>query len=75
MESEVTHAVIYDRLCEVEKKVDDIDKNTKDMVDAFNAVQGAFTVLGWIASVSKPILWVAGLVAAAAAAWNTLKQH
>ena len=35
----VTHQQIYDRLLAVEGKVDHIDKNTKDLVDGFKAVQ------------------------------------
>ena len=62
----VTHAQIYERLVAVEAKVDHIDKNTKDLVDGFKAVQGAFTVLGWIAKAAKPILWIAGALAATA---------
>ena len=60
----VTHEQIYERLVAVEAKVDHIDKNTKDLVDGFQAVQGAFTVLGWIAKIAKPILWIAGAWAA-----------
>jgi hypothetical protein len=69
--SNVTHEQIYARLLEVEAKVDSIDKNTKGLVEAFDALQGAFKVLGWIASAAKPILWVAGLVMAAGAVWQT----
>jgi len=69
--SEVTHEQIYNRLIEVETKVDNIDKNTKGLVDAINALDGAFKVLGWIASAAKPILWVAGLIMAAGAVWQT----
>jgi hypothetical protein len=70
---EVTHAQIYERLVAVESKVDHIDKNTKDLIDGFNAVQGAFTVLGWIAKIAKPILWIAAAWAATAlffASWR-----
>lgn len=66
----VTHAQIYERLVAVEGKVDHIDKNTKDLVDGFKAVQGAFTVLGWIAKIAKPILWIAGAWAAATLFWS-----
>jgi hypothetical protein len=69
--SEVTHEQIYARLVEVEVKVDNIDKNTKGLVDAINALDGAFRVLGWIASIAKPILWIGGLVMAAGAVWQT----
>ena len=68
---EVTHAQIYARLVEVEAKVDSIDKNTKGIVEAMDALQGAFKVLGWIASASKPILYIGGLIMAAGAVWQT----
>jgi hypothetical protein len=68
---EVTHAQIYSRLVAVESKVDSIDKNTKGLVEAMEALQGAFKVLGWVASAAKPILWVAGLIMAASAVWQT----
>jgi hypothetical protein len=71
MQDEVTHAQIYDRLIAVETKVDSIDKNTKGLVEAINALDGAFKVLGWVASAAKPILWVAGLIMAAGAVWQT----
>lgn len=71
---EVSHQQIYDRLVAVEGKVDDIDKNTKGLVEAFEAMQGAFKVLGWIASAAKPILWVGGLIVAAGAFWSSLKK-
>jgi hypothetical protein len=71
MTDEVTHSQIYERLLAVETKVDIIDKNTKGLVEAINALDGAFKVLGWVASAAKPILWVAGLVMAAGAIWQT----
>lgn len=74
MTEEVSHQQIYDRLMAVEAKVCSIDTNTKGLVEAFNAMQGAFKVMGWLASAAKPILWVAGLVVAAGAAWQTLMK-
>jgi len=71
MQDEVTHAQIYDRLITVETKVDSIDKNTKGLVEAINALDGAFKVLGWVASAAKPILWIGGLIMAAGAVWQT----
>jgi hypothetical protein len=71
MTTEVTHKQIYERLLAVETKVDTIDKNTKGLVEAIDALDGAFKVLGWVASAAKPILWVAGLVMAAGAVWQT----
>ena len=71
MEDQVTHKQIYDRLIAVESKVDEIDKNTKGLVEAIKALDGAFKVLGWVASAAKPILWVGGLIMAAGAVWQT----
>jgi hypothetical protein len=69
--NEVTHSQIYERLLAVETKVDTIDKNTKGLVEAINALDGAFKVLGWVASAAKPILWISGLIMAAGAIWQT----
>jgi hypothetical protein len=71
MEDQVTHKQIYDRLIAVESKVDEIDKNTKGLVEAINALDGAFKVLGWVASIAKPVLWVGALIMAAGAVWQT----
>jgi hypothetical protein len=70
--SEVSHEQIYERLIAVEQKVDRIDNNTKGLVEAIEAAQGAVKVLGWVASAAKPILWISGLVMAAGAIWQTL---
>jgi hypothetical protein len=56
MADEVTHEHIYDRLLAVEVKVDSIEKNTQDVIKAFNAASGAFLVLEWIAKAVKPII-------------------
>lgn len=74
MDEKVTHEQIYERLLAVETKVDAIDKNTRGLVDAINALDGAFRVLGWVASAAKPILWVGGLIMAAGAVWQTLTK-
>jgi len=71
MQEEVTHKQIYDRLVEVESKVDTIDKNTNGLVEAIKALDGAFKVLNWVASAAKPILWVGALIMAAGAVWQT----
>ena len=71
MIQEVTHAQIYERLLEVETKVDTIDKNTKGLVEAIDAAKGAVKVLNWIASIAQPVLWIGGLIIAAGAIWQT----
>ena len=70
---EVSHKEILDRLVAVERKVDDVHTETRTMVAAFQAVDGAFTVLGWIAKVAKPLLWVGGLITAIGLMYGQLK--
>ena len=73
MKEEVTHKEIYVRLCEVESKVDKLTKDTENVVNAFNAAQGAFIVLEWLAKAAKPILWIVGTVVAITALWSGSK--
>ena len=61
---DVTHREIYDRLIAVESKVDKLNQETAEVIQAFSAAQGAFTVLEWIAKAAKPLLWIAGVVTA-----------
>lgn len=61
---EVTHKEIYERLLAVETKVDKLNEETEQVVKAFSAAEGAFTVLEWIARAAKPLLWIAGVVTA-----------
>ena len=70
---EVSHKEILDRLVAVERKVDDVHTETRTMVAAFQAVDGAFTVLGWIAKVAKPLLWVGGLITAISVLYAQLR--
>ena len=65
---EISHKEIYERLVQVEQKVDAIDANTRSMVGAFNAASGAFTVLEWLAKAVKPILIVGAFFVAIYAA-------
>ena len=62
--AEVTHTEIYERLLAVEAKVDKLNEETENVVKAFSAAEGAFTVLEWIARAAKPLLWIAGVVTA-----------
>ncbi len=64
MTPEDSHSAILERLAVVEAKVYKVSKDTVDVVEAFHAAQGAFTVLDWIARAAKPLLWVAGVVTA-----------
>jgi len=57
-EDTISHKEIYERLITLETKVDNIDRNTENVVKAFNAASGAFTVLEWISHIVKPIIIV-----------------
>jgi hypothetical protein len=69
--SDISHEQIYERLIAVEGKVDRIDNNTKGLVEAIDAAQGAIKVMGWIASIAKPLLWIGAVIMAAGAIWQT----
>ena len=71
--NDITHREIYDRLVAVEGKVDGIAGNTKDVVTAFAAAQGAFTVLETLSKLAKPMLWIGGLITALVAFWDHFK--
>jgi len=70
MTDDITHREIYDRLITVEAKVDALNKNTKDVTEAFAAAQGAFKVLETMSKLAKPLLWLGGLFVAAVAFWE-----
>lgn len=72
---DVTHREIYDRLVAVETKVDTINNNTNGVVAAFAAAQGAFTVLETISKLVKPLLWIAGVVAAISIFVQDFRAH
>jgi hypothetical protein len=73
-QKDVSHNEIYERLIAVEAKVDKVSQDTEGMVSAFQAAQGAFTVLDWIAKVAKPILWVVATVTAVVTIFHNVKQ-
>lgn len=72
---DVTHREIYDRLVEVESKVDSLDRKTTEVVTAFNAAKGAFLVLEWIGKIAKPIIWVVGISAVLITAYEKFKSN
>ena len=72
---EISHKEILDRLVAVEQKVDEVHTDTRAMVAAFKAVDGAFTVLGWIAKAAKPLLWLGGLITAIGLIYADIRQR
>jgi hypothetical protein len=73
--NDITHREIYDRLVAVEGKVDALSNSTKDVVSAFAAARGAFVVLETLGKLAKPLLWLSGLIVAAAAFWEHFKAR
>jgi hypothetical protein len=61
---EVSHKQIYDRLVAVEAKVDKIETQTAEVVEAFQNAKGAFIALDWLARFSGKIIKVAAFIAA-----------
>ena len=74
-EKDISHKEIYDRLIAVEAKVDKVAADTENVVTAFKAAAGAFTVLEWLAKVAKPILWIGATVAAFGAMLHNYRNH
>jgi hypothetical protein len=47
-----------------------VEKNTGDMLDAFNSLRGGFKVLQFVGKVAAPVGAIIGAAAAAWAAWK-----
>jgi len=75
---EVSHKDIYDRLVAVESKVDHIDKQTTEVVEAFASAKGAFIALDWLSRFAGKILKISAFVVAIGAAtvivWERLTK-
>jgi hypothetical protein len=75
---EVSHKDIYERLLAVESKVDHIDKQTTEVVAAFESAKGAFIALDWLSRFAGRILKIAAVVVAIGAAtvvvWERLTK-
>lgn len=68
---EVTPSEILDRIEKLEqtnealnREVQGLRVETKDMLAAFQAAQGAFMFLEWLARAVKPLLFIGGLIGA-----------
>jgi len=75
---EVSHKDIYDRLVAVESKVDHIDQQTTEVVEAFASAKGAFIALDWLSRFAGKILKISAFVVAIGAAtvivWERLTK-
>ncbi len=70
---DISHREIYERVVSLEHKVDGLKSETAGLVAAFNAAQGAFVVLEFLAKLAKPLLFIGALGAAVVALWDHLK--
>lgn len=68
------------RMVELEKDNESIQAqlrqlscDTKDMVEFFRAMKGAFKVLDWIAKLAKPVAMIGAAFLAATAFWTWVK--
>ena len=68
---EVTPSEILDRIEKLEQTNESLNREvqglrveTKDMLAAFQAAQGAFMFLEWLARAVKPLLFIGGLIGA-----------
>ena len=64
--------LVDSRIEQVETKVQEIKKDTSDVVAAFAAAQGAFKVLEWLGKLAKPLAWLSALVGLCAVAYTRL---
>lgn len=64
---------IEDELAANTKATQSVADNTRELVELFLAMKGAFKVLHWLGKLAKPMAAVAGLGASAVAFWNALK--
>lgn len=53
--------------------IDRVEKNTRDIVDTFQALAGGFKVLQGLGKLAKPLAAIAGFVAATIAAYTAWK--
>lgn len=74
-EEEISHKEIFERVLLMEKKVDSLADSTEGVVKAFEAAQGAFTVLETMSKIAKPLLWLAGTIAAVVVFVKDFRSH
>ena len=70
MEPPISHEQIYQRLLEVEAKVDSIDRNTKELIDTFQAFKGAMRVIDMVSSLAKPMMYISGFLGVVGVIWT-----
>ena len=79
---EVTHLEIYQRVVEVEGKIETLNTRItgleigiSEVLRVFTAAKGAFEVLTFIGKLAKPFALIALAIGAVAAAWSQFWKH
>lgn len=55
------------------ESIDRVEKNTRDIVDTFQALAGGFKVLQGLGRLAKPLAYIVGLVTAVITAYSAWK--
>jgi hypothetical protein len=66
-------AAVREELAENTRATKEVVTNTADLVEFFQAAQGAFKVLNWIGRVAKPVSTIAAAFAAVIGVWSAVK--
>ena len=75
IEEEISHKEIFDRVVVMEAKMDSLAESTAGVVKAFEAAQGAFTVLETMSKLVKPLLWIGAFAAAIVVFVKDFRSH
>lgn len=68
-------AEVRDELSRNTEATQELERNTRDLVEFFQAMQGAFRVLNWLGKIARPAACVVGLGTALVGFWAALKGH
>jgi hypothetical protein len=74
LESE-NYQTLFHAISAVDAKVDKVADSVKGVVDAFEALSGAFRVLEAIGKIAKPVIWIAGVFSGIALAYHWFLDH
>ncbi|WP_240933154.1 hypothetical protein [Diaphorobacter sp. HDW4B] len=66
-------AALSEEMAENTKATREVADSTKDLVEFFQAMKGAFKVLNWLGKIAKPAGYIVALGTAVAGFWSALK--
>lgn len=64
---------LNDNILSLNKSVQKIESETKEMREVFQALQGLFTVVTFIGKVAKPLTWIIGVITAISYYFHNIK--